>query len=291
MQAVSKTEHVIGMVGLGWMGLNFATRLLEAGWNLRAYDLNPECVAAAVEEGAQATGSAAAALGAVTLLSLPTSDVAVAVIERDLLPAVRPGMVIVDLGTTRVHETRRLADRLAAAGAFLVDAPVSGDPRQPVFMFAGGEDEAIRRVAPVLQTLAREDKLTHGGPSGSGQILKGVNQLAMGLVSAAWLETVAFATRQGVSAETVAQAVGGSGGWRADLVRTCQQVAAGQAEEVDAKFAELPYFLDAAEKAGIALPLTEAFYRTCEPGPRMWHDNMDRPYTSFWYMLNHKGDD
>ena len=44
-------------------------------------------------------------------------------------------------------------------------------------------------------------------------------------------------------------------------------------------------------KAGIALPLTEAFYRTCEPGPRIWHDNMDRPYTSFWYMLNHKGDD
>ena len=118
------------------------------------------------------------------------------------------------------------------------------------------------------------------------EILKGVNQLCMGVVRAAWLEAVSFATRQGIDPQTVKQAVGGAKGWRAELAEVSQQIADGKGDHHDLKFAELPYFLHAAKQTGIDLPLTRALFEFCNPGPRNWRDNMDRPYVSFWHMLN-----
>ena len=80
--------------------------------------------------------------------------------------------------------------------------------------------------------------------------------------------------------------MGGPAGWRAEFVAHAQHIAAGDGEKNDLKFAELPYFLRAAQAAGIDLPLTAALYGYCAPGPRNWRDNMNRPYTSFWHMLN-----
>jgi 3-hydroxyisobutyrate dehydrogenase-like beta-hydroxyacid dehydrogenase len=113
-----------------------------------------------------------------------------------------------------------------------------------------------------------------------------VNQLSMGIVRAAWLEAVSFATRQGIDPQTVKRAVGGAEGWRAELAGVSQQIADGKVEGQDLKFAELPYFLQAAEQAGLDLPLTRALFEFCDPGPRDWRDNMNRPYVSFWHMLN-----
>jgi 3-hydroxyisobutyrate dehydrogenase-like beta-hydroxyacid dehydrogenase len=194
---------------------------------------------------------------------------------------------VVDLGTTRLTETRRLADALAKRGAALLDSPVSGDPRTPLYLFVGGDAAAFERVRPILATLAHPDHLTLGGPSGAGQILKAVNQLCMGLVPAAYMEAISFATRQGIDAQTVSRAVGGDGGWRGELAGYCKRIAEGQMENNDIKFAEFPYFLDAAAAAGIAMPLLRAAFDLCDPGPRNWRDNMNRPYVSFWHMLNH----
>lgn len=289
MESVQPGREEIGFIGLGHMGGHFARRLLAAGWRLRVHDLRPEAVSDLVELGAEPAGSVAGAVGEVVLLSLRSSDILVEVAEREVLPALRPGAVVVDLGTTRVTETRLLAELAAERQAWWVDAPVSGDPRQPVFIFAGGAPEAFARVRPLLAVLARPDKLTHAGPPGSGQVLKGVNQLAMGLVAAAWLETVSFAERQGLDPRLVAAAVGDEGGWRGELAKVCAQVAAGHAEGNDLKLAELPYFLD----AGLPLPLTEALHRFCEPGPHDWRDNMGREFASFWWMLHRDpaGDD
>ncbi|MBM3457751.1 MAG: NAD(P)-dependent oxidoreductase, partial [Armatimonadetes bacterium] len=146
--------------------------------------------------------------------------------------------------------------------------------------------EAFRQVRPLLEILADPAHLTWAGPGGAGQILKGVNQLAMGLVQAAWLETISYGTRQGLDPETVGRAVGGETGWRAALAQAAHRVAEGRAEQDDLKFAELPYFLDAAERAGMPLPLTRALFEFCDPGPREWQDNMNRPYVSFWHMLH-----
>lgn len=276
-----------GLIGLGHMGSNFARRLVAAGWPLRVRDVVAERAAALGAVGAHVAASTAelVAVCDVVLTSLRTSDLTVQVMQTELLPAARSGQVFVDLGTTRVTDTRRLAEAFAAKGAALVDAPVSGDPRKPVYMFVGGAEDAVGRARPVLEVIADAAHLTHAGASGAGQILKGVNQLAMGLVSAAWLETLSFAVRQGVDAAVVQQAVGGSAGFRAVLAAEAQRVMDQEAEGQDCKQAELAYFLDAARAAGIALPLTAALHAFTSVGAPRWRDNMDRPYESFWWRL------
>ena len=282
---------LIGFIGLGWMGSNFAGRLLEAGWRLEVFDVVPQKLSALADKGGIAADSVEQVMreGDIIFTSLPSSEVFETVAGESILPLARAGQVVVDLGTTKLEATRRIAAALADKGAALLDAPVSGDPRTPLYIFAGGEASAFQRAKPMLQALADPDHLSLAGPSGAGQILKGVNQLCMGVVQAAWLEAVSYATRQGIDAETIKQAVGGPTGWRADLVRVAQQIADAKGEHLDLKFAELPYFLDAAEQADIAMPLTQTLFEFCDPGPRDWCDNMGRPYVSFWHMLN-RGD-
>jgi 3-hydroxyisobutyrate dehydrogenase-like beta-hydroxyacid dehydrogenase len=278
-----------GLIGLGFMGSNFARRVLAAGQPLMVRDVVTERAAALQQAGAKVAASTAELLAAceVVLMSLPNSEVAVTVLETELLPAARLGQVFVDLGTTRVHDTRRLAAALAEKGAHLLDAPVSGSPKEPVYMFVGGADAAFAQARPVLEIIASPAHLTHAGGSGAGQILKGVNQLAMGLVGAAWLETISFAVRQGVEAAVVQKAVGGGGGFRAVLAAEAQRIIDRRGEEQDCKQAELAYFLDAAQAAGIALPLTAALQAFTD-GDKRWRDNMNRPYESFWHRLGEK---
>ncbi|MFW5870453.1 MAG: NAD(P)-dependent oxidoreductase [Candidatus Sumerlaeota bacterium] len=279
----------IGFIGLGWMGSNFAKRLVEGGWSLEVFDIDAGRVDAL--DGAEGANCAEEIVGncQVVLTSLPNSDVFEAVVRDQLIPNARREQLFVDLGTSRLEPTRGFAREMGERGASLLDAPVSGDPRQPVYMFVGGERDAFERVRPVLETIADPAHLTLGGESGAGQVLKAVNQLAMGLVQAAWLETLSFATCQGVDADRVGEAVGGEGGWRRTLREVAGRIAAGEAEGMDLKFAELPYFLDAAKQAEMDLPLTEALYEYCKPGPRNWRDNMNRPYVSFWHMLERGG--
>ena len=287
---VSK-DNLIGFIGLGWMGSNFAKRLVEAGWRLVVFDIDTQKRSALADRGCVAAESASQVVRETDFVftSLPSSRVFETVAGESILPLAQAGQVIVDLGTTRLAPTRQTAAALTEKGGALLDAPVSGNPRTPLYIFVGGETVAFERAKPVLQVLAHPDHLTHAGPSGAGQILKGVNQLSMGVVQAAWLEAISYATRQGIDAETIKQAVGGAEGWRADLARVTQQIGDGKGEGQDLKFAELPYFLEAAKQAGINLPLTQALFQFCDPGPRDWRDNMDRPYASFWHMLNRTG--
>lgn len=281
----------VGFLGLGWMGSNFARRLVGAGHRVIGFDPVPERLAAAAEFGVLAARDAtvAAEAGEVVLASLPSSAVFERVAAETLVPAASPGRVFVDLGTTEVSVTRRTAQALAERGAALVDAPVSGDPRGDVHVFVGGPPEAVDRGMPILRTLAGAKPCVHAGPSGCGQILKGVNQLAMGLVQAAWLETVSYATRQGLDPGVVAEAVGGPDGWRATLAETALLVKNGDPDAFDLKFAEWPYILNAAWKAGIRMPMLEALAEFLDGRATDRRDNMGRPYAPLWSALNEEG--
>ncbi len=151
-------------------------------------------------------------------------------------------------------------------------------------MFAGGDETALKQVQPMLTAIGGADKFTHCGPSGAGQILKGVNQLMMGLGNAAYLEALAFGVRAGVDAAVIGRAIGSTGRWRADFSATAAEAAAGGGTGVGVKFRELPYFLQEARESGVSLPLTETLYAFCEHGERVTIDD-HRPAPSFWHEL------
>lgn len=272
------------------MGGPMTRNLLRAGYPVIAFDLHAERQAACVSAGATGAGSLAEVVqrAEFVLTSLPSSETFVQAAEEHLLPNARPGQVFLDLGTVTPPETRRLAAAFMAKGADLVDAPVSGGPqgaeRARLHVFVGGNMEAVERCRPILEAIGGPERITHCGPPGAGQVVKGVNQLAMGLGAAAYLEAVAFGVRAGVEAEVIRRAFSSGEAWREQVAWTAAQAARGQGEQIGVKFRELIYFLREATEQGFALPLTEALFRFCDAGERVVIDD-NRQAPSFWHEL------
>lgn len=280
----------LGFIGLGAMGGPMARNLMQAGYHVCGFDLDPGRIAACVVDGMTAASDLPDVIGHsdIVLTSLPSSQAFVTVAENEILPRLRRGQIVIDLGTTVVTAFRRLAARFAGQGVDLIDAPVSGGPggvmSKQLYMFLGGPEAIIQQCMPVLIAIGGPERITYCGPVGCGQVVKGVNQLMMGLGNAAYLEALAFGVNAGVEAAVIRQAIGATGRWRADLSATAAQVAAGKGEQVGVKFRELPYFLQTAAESGFSLPLAEILYRFCEAGERVVIDD-NRPAPSFWHEL------
>jgi 3-hydroxyisobutyrate dehydrogenase-like beta-hydroxyacid dehydrogenase len=206
MPSVNSSPLPLAFIGVGAMGLHNVRHLLAAGHRVRVHDLEPARVSTATTMGASPAESPSAAVcdAEIVFVCLPSSEAFLAVAGEELLPAARTGQIFVALGTTVPARFRELAERFAARGAHLVDAPVTGGvagaERASLRMFVGGDTDVVERLRPLLGRLADPAKITHAGPAGSGQILKGVNQLKLALGNAMFAECVAYAERQGARA-------------------------------------------------------------------------------------------
>jgi len=284
-----------GFLGLGEMGFHMAANLARSGLELVVFDPDAKRLARAPAGARRAASEAEVVEAADTVLtSLPSSESWAGLADRVLVPNARSGQLFVDLGTVVPGEARRVAAALAARGAALVDAPVSGGPEgartASLWIFAGGDDGAFRRARPVLELLGRPERITHCGGPGAGQAAKGVNQLAMGLLAAGALEAAAFGVRCGLAPAVVHRAVSGGADagerWRWYFEGLASAVASGGGNEVGVKFRELPYFLREAREGGFALPLAAALHAACDAGERIVVDD-HRPAPSYWHELTH----
>ncbi len=279
-----------GFIGLGSMGGPMARNLLAAGYPLIAYDIAPEALEVAVEAGAAPAESAAdvACRADPVLTSLPHSRTFVEVAEAELVPNARPHQVFIDLGTVAPPRTRRLANEFAERDATLLDVPVSGGAggarAGTLRMFAGGERAVFERHRPLLEVLGEPDHIVYCGPSGCGQVVKGVNQLAMGLRRAALLEALALGVRAGAELEAVIRGVGGEDGWRRELADLAHLIPQGRATDVGVKSGQLAYYLAEAERRGFELPLTRALHEFLEDAEEVMVE-VNRPSPSFWREL------
>lgn len=287
----SQQLPTIGFIGLGNMGGRMAKNLHNAGYSLIGYDIEAAKCEALAAIGATAAQDTAEVVknSDVIMTSLRSSDIFSSVAEEHLIPNARDGHVFIDLGTTEVEKTRDLGTRLAEKGATLIDAPVSGGPHGSetgtLRIFVGGDAAVVKKCRPILEVLGEPKYVVYCGLSGSGQIVKGVNQLAMGLGDAAFMEAVAFGVRAGVDPTAIREAVGMGNGWRGQFDRIAKRIIEGEGGTLVIKYPELPYFLAAAEAAGFEIPLTEALYEFCKAGNYEMLDNMNRPARSFWRTL------
>lgn len=283
-------KPTLGFIGLGNMGEPMARRLLQAGYSVIGYDVAPPRMAACEEKGIKVGEDAADVVRRTdcVLTSLPYSHIFVQVAEAELIPHARAGQLFINLGTVAPTETRRLASAFAAKGATLLDVPVSGGAQGAstgtLRMFVGGDRATAERCWPLLEVLGDPERIVYCGPSGAGQVVKGVNQLTSGLTSAVCLETIAFGLNQGVPAEALDKAIGGETGWRGQFRRVLQQVTDDQGESVGVKFGQLNHYLKAASQNGMKMPLTEALYEFCRGGDIVTVE-ANRPSPSFWREL------
>ena len=265
----------IGFIGLGNMGGRMAKNLHNAGYPLIGYDIDAAKCAALDAAGATACQDTAEVVknSDVIMISLRSSDIFCSVAEQHLIPNARDGHVFVDLGTTEVEkDARHLATVHSPkrGSATLIDAPVSGGPHGSetgtLRIFVGGAASVVEECRPILEVLGEPKYVVYCGPSGSGQIVKGVNQLAMGLGDAAFMEAMAFGVCAGVDPIAIREAVGMGDGWRGQFDRIAERIIDGEGGTLVIKYPELPYFLAAAEASGFETPLTKALYEFCKKG-------------------------
>ncbi len=202
--------HKIGFAGLGNMGWPMARHLHDAGaevivWNrspgplerARAYGIRP---IATLPELAREIGHG------IVGINLTHTGVVEEIVfgPGGLAEALDPAALIIDFGTTGVPATKSFARRL-----HWVDAPVSGGQvgaeAATLTIMAGGSPENFARALPVLQTLGK--RITHLGPSGSGQVTKLANQLIVAQTIDAVAQALRLAELAGLDSAQVRDAL------------------------------------------------------------------------------------
>ena len=195
------------------MGAGVATRLLRAGFELAVWNRSAEKAAPFVAEGAvlAATPREVAERSDVvfTMLTSAAAVDAVAAGDGGLLAGLGPGKTYVDLSTVAPDESRALAARVAATGATMLDAPVSGSPATleagELSVMVGGDREAFERVLPVLRAIG--PKVTYLGPNGSALLMKVAINVALVVQGMSFCESVAMAEKAGIEREAAVDAV------------------------------------------------------------------------------------
>jgi 2-hydroxy-3-oxopropionate reductase len=216
--------ETIGFIGLGVMGKPMAKNLIKAGHRLVVHNRSRAAVDELAAAGAAAAASPAEVARASTIVitMLPdTPDVELVLTGSDgVLSALTRGTVVVDMSSISPAATKRLAEAVAAKGGAMLDAPVSGGEigaiNASLSIMVGGEDAAFARVRPILEAMGNAERIVHIGPSGSGQVCKICNQVAIGGALAGVSEAFALARKAGVDASRVRQAL--LGGFAASRV-------------------------------------------------------------------------
>ncbi|MBT8239805.1 MAG: NAD(P)-dependent oxidoreductase [Acidimicrobiia bacterium] len=193
------------------MGGPMCRRLLGAGYEVAAFDINPDAIAAAVEAGATAGDSARAIAADVDLLltSLPRPDHVEAVIggADGALAAMRAGSIWIDLTTNRTTLIEALAAE-APEGVEVVDSPVTGavDGARTgnLTLFVGGDGTSVARVRPVLEHMGL---VIECGPRGTGNVTKLVTNQLWFIHAASLAEGFALGMANGVSLATLWYAI------------------------------------------------------------------------------------
>ena len=162
----------LGMIGLGRMGGNMATRLANAGYDMKTYDPGTESTAASLTELREQLDAPRA-----FWLMVPSGDITEQTFQ-ELLPLAEPGDTIVDGGNSNFRDSQRRAGLAKARGVVYMDAGVSGGIwglKEGYCVMVGGDAAAYKQIVPFLEDLTEPGGHIHVGPSGSGHFVKMVH--------------------------------------------------------------------------------------------------------------------
>ena len=203
----------LGYVGLGVMGSSIVRRLLAAGHDVRVWNRTRDKAGPLLDAGASwADSPRDVAEGSEIVFTMVTNTTAVqAVTESDdgILAGLREGSLYVDMSTTSPANTRRLAERVTALGARMLDAPVSGTSvtvdQGKASLLVGGDADAFAHVKPVLEAIG--PRVVHVGPTGSAVTMKIAVNLSLAVQMLAFSEGVLLAEKSGIPREKAVEAM------------------------------------------------------------------------------------
>ena len=188
------------------MGGGMAANLVKAGHAVNAFDLSPEALTRARDNGcAVFTSVREAVVGVDAVVSmLPNGKIVASVFENDILGHAPTGTILLDCSTIDVGTARSVTADAVAAGYDMVDAPVSGGIAAAnggtLTFMVGGTDAAFARAEPILAAMGKA--VIHAGASGAGQAAKICNNMLLGASMIATCETFAMAEKLGLDLQT-----------------------------------------------------------------------------------------
>lgn len=216
---VSEEAIDVGVIGVGAMGGGIAARLAERGFRAWGRDIDPVREARARDDGVRIAGSAReiGASCAVTIVVVLDAAQIETVFggEDGLLGALSPARTVLLCSTIAPQDMARFCARVAATGAAVLDAPISGGPARArdgsMSMMLAAPAAALARVDAVLRAISGK-RFVIGERHGDASRAKLVNNLMAGIHLLAGAEAMALAERVGLDPAAMVELISASSG-------------------------------------------------------------------------------
>ena len=256
----------VAFLGLGVMGYPMAGHLAAAGHAVTVYNRSPAKAAQWVAEHGHASAATPreAAAGADIVFACVGNDDdlrSVVLGEHGALAGMKPGAIFVDHTTASAAVARELAATAQVHGLQFIDAPVSGGNLGAIngalTVMCGGDAMAFAAAQPVAMAFAKAVTLL--GASGSGQLAKMVNQVAIAGLVQGLAEAIAFGTKAGLDMKAVLGVIGQGAAQSWQMEHRGPTMIADQFDfgfAVDWMRKDLGLVLDEARRNGARLPVT-----------------------------------
>lgn len=204
-------EKIAGIIGLGIMGGAIARNLVERGWSIVGFDINPTKCEAPASTGIEIAASPAdvARRALVILTSLPTAEAALDV-ARQVAACDAPPRVVAELSTLSLADKLAFAATLEASGHIPLDCPLSGTGAQAemrdLVIYASGDSAAVARLEPLFLDFGK--KVADLGAYGNGSRMKFVANYLVAINNVATAEAMVLAMRAGLDPGQIIDVVG-----------------------------------------------------------------------------------
>jgi 3-hydroxyisobutyrate dehydrogenase len=193
----------VALLGLGLMGSGMAGRLLQAGFPLSLYNRNREKCLPFPGAFIASTPREAAARSQIVLSMVADDNASRAVWlgENGALSGAAPGSLLIECSTLTVDWIQELANQAAERSCQFLDAPVTGTKPHAaageLLFLVGGSAQALDAARPVFSVLGRDS--IHLGPTGSGALMKLVNNFICGVQAASFAEAISLIRAGGLN--------------------------------------------------------------------------------------------
>jgi 3-hydroxyisobutyrate dehydrogenase-like beta-hydroxyacid dehydrogenase len=201
----------LGFIGLGVMGSRMVKRLLDAGYTVTGYNRTQSKAQWLMDAGMQWGASPRHVVeSADVIFSMVTDTKALCAITQGddgIVAGLRAGKIYVDMSTVSPAMSREIAAQVAAQGAQMLDAPVSGSvitlEQGNLSIMVGGDSRAFETVKPILQQIG--PKVNYVGANGLAVTMKIAINLSLAVQMLAFSEGVLLAEKSGVARATAVE--------------------------------------------------------------------------------------
>jgi 3-hydroxyisobutyrate dehydrogenase len=197
----------LGFIGLGVMGSQMVSRLLDKGHTVTGYNRTRSKAQWLIDKGMKWADSPKAVTAAADVtFAMVTNAAALAAVTDGpdgLLAAIGEGKTFIDMSTVSPTISRAVAAKVREKGADMVDSPVSGSvitlQEGKLSVMVGGRTDTFERVKPLLLDIG--PKVTHVGDNGVALAMKIAVNLSLAVQMLAFSEGVLLAEKSGIKRE------------------------------------------------------------------------------------------